>query len=120
MSYDVLEDRMFKGLKKVISDNTNISAYSEHDTVKSSEYVYISNETYSTTAPNAGSSTFIGQFNIDYITNNRNQRTIRNNKSKLLEVLADNNYFQTSTISYYFDGEVLDVEHGDEDVEYEF
>lgn len=122
MSYDVLEDRMFKGLKKALSDNTNLPAFSEPDSTSRAEYIYITNEDMETIVTgNNGSNTFRGTFNIDYITNNKNKRTVRNNESKILETLADNNYFRASNTHYYFNGEVLNMERGeDEDDRYIF
>jgi len=57
---------------------------------------------------------------VDYITNSKNLRTIRNQKSKVVETLADNNYYQTSTVSYYFNGTILNIEDGIEDDPYQF
>lgn len=120
MSYDVLEDRMYKGLKKVISDKTNLSAFSEHNAVKGVEYVFITNEDMETTLPGAGSSTFVGVFNVDYYTNSKNMRTVRNNKSKLMETLADNDFYRSGTTDLYFNGEILSIEHGTEDDDWVF
>jgi hypothetical protein len=120
MSYDVLQDRMFYGLKKVISDNTNISAFSEHDTLKGVEYVLITNGDLETGTPGTGSSTFVGVFNIDFYTNNKNQRTVRNQMSKLTETLADVNHYQTATISYFFNGQILNTDKPDEDDKFAF
>lgn len=120
MSYDVLQDRMFYGLKKVISDNTNISAFSEHDTIKGVEYVLITNEDLETGTPGTESSTFIGIFNIDFYTNNKNQRTVRNQMSKLVETLADVNHYQTATISYFFNGSILNTDKPEEDDKFAF
>jgi len=114
----VLEDSMFYGLKKMISDKTNISAYSEHDTARGYDYVMISLDDIETTLPGAGSSTFVGTFSVDYITNIKNQRTVRNNKSKILEALADNTEYGTP--HYYFNGEVQTIEQGEDDDEYVF
>ena len=116
----VIEDRMYYGLKKVISDNTNLTAFSEFDTVRGAEYVYIENTSIESILPGAGSSTFVGEFNIDYITNNKNKRTVRSNESKLLECLAYNTEYQTSTTHYYFNGVVVDIEHGEDDDQFEF
>ena len=120
MSYDVLEDRMFYGLKKVISGNTNLSCFTEDEKGRGSEYILVSLSDIESVSPNAGSSTFTGVFNVDYITNSKNLRTIRNQKSKVIETLADNNYYQTSTVSYYFNGTILNIEDGIEDDPYQF
>ena len=116
----VLQDRMFYGLKKTISDNENIFVVIEEETTTSSEYVRISLDDLDTTAPNAGSTTFVGTFNLDFYTNNKDARIVRNLKSRLVEVLGDNTYNHTTTVHYYFNGEVEDTEDGTEDDDYEF
>ena len=116
----VVDDKMYYGLKKMLSDNTNITAYSEHDTIRQREYVYVTLDDVETVLPSAGSSTYRGVFNIDYITNSKDVRKVRNDKSKLLEALAENTEFNTATTHYYFNGEVQTTEPGDEDEDYEF
>jgi len=116
----VLNDKMFYGLKKMLSDKTNITSYSEHDAISGVEYLLISNATLSTVSPNAGSSTYVGQFNIDYYSNSTNKRIIRNQKSKVVEALADNVFYHTTSTHYYFDGELIDVEDGEDEDEYLF
>jgi hypothetical protein len=120
MSYTVLDGRMYEGLKLMLNANSNVSAFSEHETAKGSSYYYISNVSMPTGSLNLGSSTFIGTFNIDFITNNRDPEVIKNQKSKLMEVLADNNYYRTSTVTYFFNGKIIDIVPPDEDDTFAF
>jgi hypothetical protein len=120
MSYTVLDGRMYEGLKLMLNANSNVSAFSEHEITKGSSYYYISNVSMPTGSLNLGSSTFIGTFNIDFITNNLDPEVIKNQKSKLMEVLADNNYYRTSTVTYFFNGKIIDIVPPDEDDTFAF
>ncbi len=116
----VVDDKMYYGLKKMISAVTNLQVFSEHDTVRGSEYVYVSLEDVETILPATSASTFVGTFNIDYVTNNKNQKAVRSNKSKLLEALADNTEYRGTTDTLYFNGEVQNIEQGEEEDSFEF
>ena len=116
----VLDDKMYYGLKKMLSDKTNLKAFSEHDTVRGSEYVYITLTDMETILPATGASTYVGTFNVDYISSNKDKKAVRNNRSKIAEALADNTEYRSATDTYYFNGEVLNTEQGEEDDSYEF
>lgn len=116
----VVDDKMYYGLKAMLSANLNIPVFSEHDTVRGSEYLYVTLDDLETTLPATGASTFIGDFLIDYITSNKSPKAVRNNKSKLLEALAGNTEYRPSDETYYYHGEVQTIEQGEEDDPFEF
>ncbi len=120
MAYDVLYNRMYKGLKLMINSKSNFDAFTDSETPRGAAYYLISNEDIVTGSPGTGSSTFIGLFNIDFYTNKIKDTFIKDNKSKILEILADNNHYSTSSITYYFNGNVLGVEAAEEDSPYAF
>ncbi|MBT7082550.1 MAG: hypothetical protein HN929_14010 [Chloroflexi bacterium] len=113
----VLEDKMLYGLQKMLSEQTNITAFREVDSVKGVEYIMISSEDIETESSVAGSSTYIGQFNIDFMSPKRDDKYLRNKKSVIMEALADNTYYHTATTHYYFGGLILgkDQEPGEDD-----
>ena len=120
MAYDVLYNRMYKGLKLMINSKSNFDAFTDSETPRGAAYYLISNEDIVTGSPGTGSSTFIGLFNIDFYTNKIKDTFIKDNKSKILEILADNNHYSTSSITYYFNGTILGIEDGIEDDPYAF
>lgn len=120
MAYDVLYNRMYKGLKLMINSKSNFDAFTDSETPRGAAYYLISNEDIVTGSPGTGSSTFIGLFNIDFYTNKIKDTFIKDNKSKILEILADNNHYSTSSITYYFNGNILGVEAAEEDSPYAF
>jgi hypothetical protein len=120
MSWDVLDNRMYAGLKLMINAYSNFNAYSETEKPRSAAYYLISNEDIVSGSPGTGSSTFIGTFNIDFYSNKRVPAFIKNNKSKIMEILADYNHYSTSTITYYFNGNILGTEDGIDDDPYAF
>jgi hypothetical protein len=115
MAWLVLEDRMYEGLKLMLRAYSNFEAFSETDRVRGSAYYLITNEDVISGSPGTASSTLIGTFNIDFYSNKRTIAYIRNNKSKLLEILADYNHYSTSSITYYFNGTILGIEDGIKD-----
>ena len=120
MAYDVLDNRMYAGLKLMINTHSNIDAFSDSDTPRGPAYYLISLEDLNTGSPGTGSSTFIGTFNIDFYSNKRLPAYLKNNKSKIIEILGDYNHYSTSSITYFFNGNVLGVEKGIEDDPYAF
>ena len=84
----VLDDRMLYGLQKMLSEQTNITAFREVDSAKGVEYIMISSEDIETESSVAGSSTYIGQFNIDFMSPKRDDKYLRNKKSVIMEALA--------------------------------
>ena len=120
MAWDVLDNRMYTGLKLMINAHSNIEAYSDSETPRSASYYLISNEDIVTGSPGTGSSTFIGTFNIDFYSNKKVPAYVKNNKSKIIEILGDYNHYSTSSITYFFNGEILGVENAIEDDPYIF
>jgi len=108
-------ETMVYGLKKAMSDATNLPFFSEGDTLRGLEYVFISGGIGETIDSNAGSNTFVAQYFLDYRSNSKDARTIRNNKSKILEAFADNTYFHTATVHYYLNGRVISVEDSEDE-----
>jgi len=116
MSWDVLDNRMYAGLKLMINTYSNFDAYSETEKPRSAAYYLIANEDLTTGSPGTGSSTFIGIFTIDFYSNKRAPAFIKGNKSKIMEILADYNHYSANSITYYFNGNILSLENGtDED-----
>jgi len=124
MSYQVLQDRLIKGVARMLRANTKYQIIDRDQEARSNEYWRISPkpEDYRGISFEAGSTTYRGQMFIDFYSNKRDKADeVLYDVDIVSQALGENNYYRLSGNHAYFNGIQLGSElPTDEDDEWLF